>query len=154
MKSYFIYSSKIGEIYIAGEKDFITDVGFGSIDHKINETEIIHKTYIQLDEYFNGKRKSFDIPLRIEGTPFQEAVWHVLLTIPYGETRSYKDTAEQIGRPNACRAVGNANNKNKISIIIPCHRVIGANGSLAGYGGGLEIKKKLLEIERKYQNSR
>ena len=102
----------------------------------------------QLEEYFAGKRTQFDVPLRPVGTEFQQAVWKELLTIPYGETRSYKQVAYGIGKPAACRAVGMANNKNPISIIIPCHRVIGANGSLVGYGGGLDMKRKLLALEQ------
>lgn len=103
----------------------------------------------QLTEYFNGKRKAFDLPLEIIGTDFRKKVWTALSEIPYGETRSYKDIAERIGIPKACRAVGGANNKNPISIIIPCHRVVGADGSLVGYGGGLDKKVMLLELERK-----
>lgn len=103
----------------------------------------------QLREYFEGERKVFDLPLKISGTPFQEMVWGELLKIPYGETRSYKDIATSIGNPKASRAVGMANNRNKIAIIIPCHRVIGANGSLTGYAGGLDIKEKLLLLEKK-----
>ena len=95
-----------------------------------------------------GTRKAFDFPYRLHGTPFQERVWAALREIPYGETRSYKDIAEAIGHPKAFRAVGMANHANPIFIAIPCHRVIGASGSLVGYGGGLEMKKALLELER------
>ena len=102
----------------------------------------------ELREYFNGKRKSFDLPLEPQGTEFQKKVWSALLEIPYGETRSYKDIAEKIENPKACRAVGGANNKNPIVIIIPCHRVIGAYGGLVGYGLGLPMKKQLLDIEK------
>ena len=103
---------------------------------------------IQLGEYFYDGRRKFDLPLRPnKGTKFQHSVWNALLTIPYGETRSYKQIAEQIGSPKACRAVGLANNKNPIWIVIPCHRVIGSDGSLTGYGGGLDVKKKLLKLE-------
>jgi methylated-DNA-[protein]-cysteine S-methyltransferase len=102
----------------------------------------------QLSEYFSGKRKSFDLPLEPQGTEFQKKVWSALLEIPYGETRSYKDIAERIGNPKACRAVGGANNKNPIVIIIPCHRVIGAYGGLVGYGLGLPMKQQLLDIEK------
>lgn len=99
-------------------------------------------------EYLDGDRKEFDLPLGVEGTPFQKAAWDALLTIPYGETRSYKQMAELVGNPKACRAIGLANNRNPISIVIPCHRVIGANGKLVGYGGGLHIKEQLLAIEK------
>ena len=101
----------------------------------------------QLREYFAGVRKSFDLPLSQHGTPFQMAVWDSLQTIPYGETRSYGDIARQIGKPGAARAVGMANNRNPICIIVPCHRVIGADGSLTGYGGGLDKKEALLKLE-------
>jgi methylated-DNA-[protein]-cysteine S-methyltransferase len=102
----------------------------------------------QLDAYFAGERREFDLELDLVGTNFQRRVWEALLTIPYGETRSYGDIAEQIGSPGAVRAVGLANGRNPIGIIVPCHRVIGANGGLTGYGGGLERKRILLELER------
>jgi methylated-DNA-[protein]-cysteine S-methyltransferase len=102
----------------------------------------------QLDEYFHGKRKVFDLPLSIEGTDFRKKVWNALQTIPYGEVRCYADVAEMIGNPKAVRAVGQANRANQIPIIIPCHRVIGKNGDLVGYAGSnTPIKEKLLEIE-------
>lgn len=101
----------------------------------------------QLTEFFEGKRQTFNVPLEFHGTEFQKAVWHALLTIPFGQTRSYLDIATQIGNPKASRAVGAANGKNPISIIAPCHRVIGRNGSLTGFAGGLENKMKLLELE-------
>ncbi|HEX6325679.1 MAG TPA: methylated-DNA--[protein]-cysteine S-methyltransferase [Jiangellaceae bacterium] len=101
----------------------------------------------QLDEYFAGQRTEFDLPLNPAGTPFQRRVWEALKTIPYGEIRSYGEIAEQIGRPGAARAVGLANGRNPISIVVPCHRVIGASGALTGYGGGLERKQYLLNLE-------
>lgn len=101
----------------------------------------------QMEEYFAGKRKKFTFPLVIDGTPFQEKVWKALLKISYGETRSYLDQAKMIGNPKAVRAVANANGDNRIAIIIPCHRVIGSNGKLVGYGGGLWRKKYLLNLE-------
>ena len=112
------------------------------------ETELINKAYTQLEEYLSGKRTEFDIEIEMIGTEFQKKVWKELLNIPYGETRSYKDIAIAIGNEKACRAVGNANNKNPIAIIVPCHRVIGSNGSMTGYAGGLDIKEKLLKIEK------
>ncbi|MNP30712.1 Methylated-DNA--protein-cysteine methyltransferase [compost metagenome] len=102
----------------------------------------------QLKEYFAGERKQFDLRLDLQGSEFQRKVWNALLTIPYAETASYKDIAELIGQPKAVRAVGGANNKNPIPIIVPCHRIIGANGSLVGYGGGLSIKESLLSLEQ------
>ena len=108
---------------------------------------ILLETQKQLNEYFSGQRKGFDLPLDFEGTEFQEKVWQALLTIPFGETRSYKQIAEQIGNVKAVRAVGAANGKNPISIIAPCHRVVGANGKLVGFAGGLENKDILLKLE-------
>ena len=102
----------------------------------------------QLEEYFAGKRKQFDLPLSLRGTEFQRQVWAALRDIPYGVTRSYGQIAQAVGRPKAVRAVGMANHRNPISIIVPCHRVVGADGSLTGYGGGLENKKFLLALER------
>jgi O-6-methylguanine DNA methyltransferase len=101
----------------------------------------------QLEEYFSGIRREFTFPLDLRGTDFQLACWRALLAIPYGETRSYADIAHAVGKPNAFRAVGMANNRNPIAIIVPCHRVIASNGTLCGYGGGLDIKRKLLELE-------
>jgi O-6-methylguanine DNA methyltransferase len=103
---------------------------------------------VQLLEYLEGKRTAFDLALDLRGTPFQRAVWQALLAIPYGETRSYRDVARAIGHPNALRAVGGANAANPISIVVPCHRVIAADGSLRGYGGGRELKARLLAMER------
>jgi methylated-DNA-[protein]-cysteine S-methyltransferase len=105
------------------------------------------QTARQLDEYFIGRRREFDLPLRLEGTGFQQRVWQVLTEIPYGATWSYGELARRIGNPNASRAVGLANGRNPISILVPCHRVIGADGSLTGYGGGLERKRWLLAHE-------
>jgi methylated-DNA-[protein]-cysteine S-methyltransferase len=101
----------------------------------------------QLRDYFIGRRRTFTVPLDMAGTPFQRAVWQALLTIPYGETRSYSELARQIGRPAASRAVGAANGRNPVSIIVPCHRAIGADGSLTGFAGGLDIKRYLLDLE-------
>lgn len=101
----------------------------------------------QLEEYFAGERTIFDLPLNATGTPFQHRVWNALCTIPYGEVRSYSEIAEQIGSPGAARAVGLANGRNPIAVIVPCHRVIGASGALTGYGGGLERKQILLDLE-------
>ena len=103
----------------------------------------------QLKLYFAGALQQFELPIQMQGTPFQQKVWAALQQIPYGETRSYKDIAVMLGQPGAMRAVGGANNRNPVSIIVPCHRVIGANGQLIGYGGGLPIKIALLELERR-----
>ena len=108
---------------------------------------ILLETQKQLSEYFAGKRQQFDLPLDFEGTEFQQKVWQALLTIPFGETRSYRDIAEQVGNVKAVRAVGAANGKNPISIIAPCHRVVGVNGKLVGFAGGLDNKDILLKLE-------
>jgi methylated-DNA-[protein]-cysteine S-methyltransferase len=112
------------------------------------ETPLIKKAALQFGEYFKGKLKSFNLPLTMQGTDFQMKVWNALKNIPYGKTISYGELAAMIGNPKACRAVGMANNRNPIAIIVPCHRVIGHDGSLTGYGGGLELKQKLLELEK------
>ncbi|MGA9544672.1 MAG: methylated-DNA--[protein]-cysteine S-methyltransferase [Candidatus Sulfotelmatobacter sp.] len=101
----------------------------------------------ELEEYFDGKRRAFTFPLDLRGTDFQLACWRALLAIPYGETRSYADIARAVGKPNAFRAVGMANNRNPVAIVVPCHRVIASDGTLCGYGGGLDVKRKLLEME-------
>lgn len=117
-------------------------------DAVIGINPVMQKVISQLDEYFAGKRKSFDLPVKIEGTDFQKRVWLNLSKIPYGETVSYKQLAEMSGNPKASRAVGMANNKNPVAIVVPCHRVIGSNGNLTGYAGGLTLKKELLELEK------
>lgn len=114
-------------------------------DFNVDNENVIQK---QFTEYEEGARKAFDLPLHIKGTEFQKKVWNALLEIPYGETRSYQEIAIQIGNPKAVRAVGGACNRNPIGIIVPCHRVVGKNGSLTGYAGGLDYKKLLLEKEK------
>ncbi|MFZ0732248.1 MAG: methylated-DNA--[protein]-cysteine S-methyltransferase [Candidatus Sulfotelmatobacter sp.] len=107
----------------------------------------MHRFTRELDEYFAGVRRQFEFPLDLRGTTFQLACWRALLSIPYGETRSYADIARAVGRPQGFRAVGMANNRNPVAIVVPCHRVIASDGTLCGYGGGLDIKRKLLELE-------
>lgn len=148
-----IYDTVIGKIIIEESEEKISRIEIVNGTEKFEgkeekETELINKTYKELDEYFRGKRKTFDIPLKTEGTEFQKKVWNALLEIPYGETRSYLDIAKRVGNPKASRAVGMANHNNKIIIIIPCHRVIGSNKKLVGYAGGLDIKEKLLKLEQ------
>lgn len=150
----FYYETKIGKIGIIENTSAITHVIFGEINHQdtnIIETDLLKNAGNQLQEYLDGQRKSFDLPLLPKATKFQQEVWKALQHIPFGITRSYKDIAGIIGNINASRAVGMANNRNPIPIFIPCHRVIGANGKLVGYAGGLAVKEKLLEIEK--QNS-
>ena len=153
---YKIYNFEIGRILIVENEDYIIKVEF--LDEKnqfINkkygtekETLLIKKTKKELMEYFDGKRKIFDIPIKLNGTDFQVKVWKELLKVPYGKTCTYLDIAKKIENPNASRAVGMANNKNKIQIIIPCHRVIGSNKKLIGYAGGIKVKEKLLKLEK------
>lgn len=145
----FCYNSPIGKIYIEEENEHIVQISFSEILGEENETQLIKETCRQLSEYFEGKRKTFSTPICLKGTPFQRKVWQALCEIPYGQTCSYKDIACKIGAHNASRAVGMANNKNPIAIIIPCHRVIGKNGDLTGYAGGLNLKKQLLDNENK-----
>lgn len=155
IKSYTLhYKSPIGMTKITAKDSGILVVDFieKRSDVKNQNTPIIKKCIKQLDEYFKGKRKKFSLKMDFLGTDFQKKVWRELAKIPFSKTVSYKYIAERIGNSKACRAVGNAINKNKIAIIIPCHRVIGSNGKLVGYAGGLWRKKWLLEHE-KYINS-
>ena len=160
MRYVYFYNTGIKELGILGigaTEDEITDLFFEyeienikkSSNYIIKETTLIKKATSQLFEYLNGKRRDFNLPLLKEGTDFQISVWNELLKIPYGETRSYKDIAIAINNEKAVRAVGMANNRNKIPIFIPCHRVIGINKKLVGYGGGLEIKEFLLNLEKR-----
>lgn len=130
-------------------------VGVKPVDHEENvagdavANDLVQKCRVELEEYFAGKRKNFDLPLAGEGTDFQKQVWEQLQRIPYGETRTYGEIAKMMGRPKASRAIGMANHNNPILILVPCHRVIGADGSLTGYAAGIEAKKYLLEFEKK-----
>ena len=117
-------------------------------DDPDERSELSDRAFGEILEYLKGRRKTFGFPLELCGTEFQKKVWNALQSIPYGETRTYGQIAEAVGNPRACRAVGMANNKNKLMIVVPCHRVIGADGSLTGYAGGLDMKKVLLELER------
>ena len=141
--------SPIGTVEIITDDSGVVSVFF--VEKKGEETEkneILKKAEKQLTEYFEGNRKDFDLELSLEGTDFQKKAWNELANIPYGETISYMEQSERIGNVKAIRAVGGANGKNKISIILPCHRVIGKNGSLTGYGGGLDKKKWLIDFEK------
>jgi len=152
---YCYYESPVGKLLLNGH-DRLEALNFPLSktrkepeDLWINSTTRFSKALNQLEAYFNGSLKTFDLDLDIQGTQFQKSVWQELLKIPYGETINYGEMARRIGNPNACRAVGMANGKNPISIIIPCHRVIGKDGSLTGFGGGMGVKKQLLELEQK-----
>lgn len=146
------YETKIGKVTIAEDDGYITNIYFEKdklpkvVEEK--ETDLIKETIKQINLYLDGKLEYITVPIKLEGTEFQKLVWNELKKIPYGKTCTYKEIAKGIGNEKACRAVGNANNKNKIPIIVPCHRVIGTSGKLVGYAGGLDIKEKLLDIEK------
>lgn len=154
MKKYYIYDfDVIGKLTITEENSFITNIDFDGTyeenkDAILEESNLIKKAYSQLKEYFEGSRKKFDLPIKPAGTAFQSSCWNEFIKIPYGKTRSYKQIAESVGSPKACRAVGMAANRNPIGIVIPCHRILGADGSLVGFGGGLKTKEFLLSLEK------
>ena len=132
----------ITRLYLPGRSDAVSEGP---------ETALLGEAFAQLEAYFAGRRKTFDLPLRFdEGTPFMKQVWQALCTVPYAHTASYKDIAEAVGNPKACRAVGMANNRNHVVIVVPCHRVVGKGGSLVGYAGGLDRKEFLLKLEAEH----
>jgi methylated-DNA-[protein]-cysteine S-methyltransferase len=159
MIQYRTIDSPIGPLALAGRGRVLTNLRMVHQTHEPNRTgwvpddRAFPEVVDQLGAYFAGKRTDFDLELGLAGSEFQRRVWRALLTIPYGETRSYGQVAEQIGASGAARAVGLANGRNPIAIIVPCHRVIGASGSLTGYGGGLDRKRSLLELERRRQSA-
>ena len=148
--------SPVGPLFLAASTKGLVRLEFESRMQKLNpdtnqlrESKPALAPYLrELSEYFAGERREFSLPLDLRGTGFQLACWHALLEIPYGETRSYREIAEAIGHPHAYRAVGMSNNRNPVAIVVPCHRVIASSGSLCGYGGGLDIKRKLLDMEQ------
>jgi len=140
--------SPIGRLGLCARDGCLVRIVFGGVDDDGGCDPVLNEAARQLDEYFAGTRRGFDIPLMPEGTEFQKNVWQALIGIPYGETRTYSDIAETVGSPRAARAVGMANHVNPIPVVIPCHRVVGKSGSLVGYAGGLDMKTKLLEIEK------
>ena len=155
MKHSCTYHSPIGILVLSEEEGKLTklylqqdDISQQNVDNSpVPATKLLQTACRQLDEYFAGKRKDFDLPLAMKGTDFQQKVWAALREIPYGETRSYADIAERIGNPKGVRAVGQANNRNPILIITPCHRVIHKNGDISGFGCGNEVKRYLLNLE-------
>lgn len=152
---YYYYESPIGILEIRTTEEELISILY--VDEKRENTEtpkILKEVIKQLQEYFNGERKNFDIKFKLKGTKFQEKVWNALTDIPYGETVSYKYIATKIGNEKAVRAVGNTNGRNIINIVVPCHRVIGANKSLTGYGGGLDKKSWLLQHEEKFSKAK
>lgn len=148
----FTYEMPIGQTTILENGHGITKIIFGPLlqseDAALRETPLLRCTAEELREYFAGSRKEFTIPLDPSGTEFQKKVWNALRHIPYGETRSYGEIARMIGNEKACRAVGMANHRNPLPIVVPCHRVVGADGSMTGYDAGLQLKKKLLRLEK------
>ena len=145
----FTYETVLGDVTLVEEDGALLAISLKSIQEGTEqETPIIKEAHRQITEYLKGERKVFDLPIRLRGTDFQQQVWTALLDIPYGETRSYKQIAEAIGNPKGMRAVGMANNRNPLLIVVPCHRVIGANGSMVGYGEGVETKEFLLRLEK------
>ena len=154
--------SPVGPLFLAASAKGLVRLEFEARMQKLNaktvqlrESKPALVSYLrELDEYFAGKRRHFSLPLDLRGTDFQLACWQALLEIPYGETRTYRDIAQAIGHPRAYRAVGMANNRNPIAIVVPCHRVIASNGSLCGYGGGLDLKRQLLDLEQATRHSR
>lgn len=155
-KRFTYYRSPYGEMTLQADDQGLLGAWFEIHTTKpkmlgqfVENDPILTQTIKQLDEYFAGQRKMFDLPISATGTEFQRKVWQALTTIPYGETWNYLDLANAIGNPKAVRAVGLANGKNPVSVIVPCHRVIGKNGKLTGYAGGVETKAKLLELEQK-----
>lgn len=149
-----IVDTPIGNLTLVAEAGGLSAIRFGAIieENSVQSDPALSDTLDcaarQLEEYFSGARRVFSVPLQIKGTPFQQMVWQALMEIDYGETACYAEIACRIDKPLACRAVGMANNRNPLPIIIPCHRVIGKNGALTGYAGGLEMKTWLLELEK------
>ncbi len=143
-----IINSPIGPLGLSANGDTLSGIEFHAVGEAGDAAAgILAETARQLRAYFAGRLMRFDLPLAPAGTPFQLSVWNALVTIPYGETRSYRDLAGLIGHPSAVRAVGAANGRNPIPIVIPCHRVIGSSGKLVGFGGGIETKRRLLDLE-------
>lgn len=151
----YFYQTEIGNIGIAESNGKITNLYFENDiikeDVRIEETDLIKEAFFQLEKYLKGELKTFDLPLEPSGTLFMKQVWSSLTKIPYGTTNSYKDIAFSINKQKAARAVGLANNKNPIPIFIPCHRVVGSNGKLVGYRGGIDLKKTLLDLEARFK---
>ncbi|MGI6591396.1 MAG: methylated-DNA--[protein]-cysteine S-methyltransferase [Eggerthellaceae bacterium] len=147
--SYFPYQTPFGHVTIQVEDGAVTRLAFGDrpLEGQRRPTALSNHAANELQEYFAGKRRAFDIPLRLSGTPFQREVWEALQRIPYGQTRSYGEVAAAIGHAGASRAVGQANNRNPVPIFVPCHRVIAADGSISGYAFGPKVKQFLLDLE-------
>lgn len=151
MENYAVYPFPFGRLRIGWQDGAVTLlVRTDEPASDEGRTALTDLAFRQVDEYLEGRRREFDFPYVLRGTEFQKRVWRALCAIPYGEKRTYKEIAAAVGNPRACRAVGMANHRNPILIAVPCHRVIGADGSLVGYGGGLDMKRALLRLEREH----
>ena len=151
-KGIILENTPLGVLSFIEEDDQLVELNFGPLSTDVlkEETPVLLKAKEEIQEYFQKNRSTFTVPYKLKGTDFQIKVWNALCTIPYGETASYKEIAVKIGNPKACRAIGMANHRNPLPIIVPCHRVINADGSLGGYGGGIDRKITLLETEKQH----
>lgn len=154
---YAMLETPVGPLFIGGDGTDVLLIGFASGRRAVEplpqwqrDDSLYPEARDQMTEYFAGRRTRFDFPMRMIGTPFQRSVWQALLDIPYGQTRAYRDLAEAIGKPGSNQAVGAANGANPLPLAVPCHRVVGADGSLTGYGGGIDVKRKLLAHEHQH----
>lgn len=153
--TYFIesFNSPLGVVEVTADVESVLSIHFVATAKSVNANQVTNDAITQLKEYFQGERQHFDLPLAAQGTEFQKNVWDALLTVDYGETCSYSDIADKINNPKAVRAVGSANGKNPLTIVVPCHRVIGSNGSLTGYASGTERKAWLLNHEMQHRGN-
>jgi methylated-DNA-[protein]-cysteine S-methyltransferase len=142
------FSSTVGSLTLEGDDRVLTRVGFGEATTPQGDAEAVSAAAIQLEQYFAGERTEFELDVEPDGTAFERRVWDAVRAIPYGQTASYAEIARRIGRPGACRAVGRANGRNPLAVIVPCHRVVGSDGSLTGYAGGIAMKRALLDLEQ------
>ena len=142
------FSTAVGPLTVEGDDRVLMRVGFGAPHAPQGDAAALAAAAIQLEQYFAGERTEFELDLDLAGTPFERRVWKEVRAIPYGRTATYAEIARRIGRPGASRAVGRANARNPVAVIVPCHRVVGSDGSLTGYAGGLEMKRALLDLER------
>ena len=141
------FSTTVGPLTLEGDDQALTRIGFGAPTAPRGDSPAVAAAAIQLEQYFAGERTEFELAVEVEGTPFERRVWDEVRSIPYAQTATYAEIARRIGRPGASRAVGRANARNPVAVIVPCHRVIGSDGSLTGYAGGIEMKRALLDLE-------
>lgn len=146
----YTYTTELGPITITEENGFITECLFGDFGYYNANTPLTDEAFHQLQEYLRGERRQFDLPIQQDGSEFDQNVWKILATIPAGERRTYSEIAQDLGRPSAARAVGNACGRNRVAILIPCHRAVRSDGTVGGYAWGADRKKKLLELEERF----